>query len=597
MKDGAHRVSFIHAPEVYYEQSHGARFIPLWAYTLAAYVPNEWSVSIFDCTVVNQAKIPEASVFAFSGINQDFYAIQTSHDYLKTKYPNSKFVLGGPITWSYNQDGKLHELEYFDHIFILDGEETFPKFLNQVAENRSGDIPKVIEATRFPIGNARKLRFDLLKPNANRYYGGVVEVSRGCPFLCEFCDIRVLPNNNEAHNKDVSLIVQELDTYYKLGIRQVQLACDNFIGDPVWTRRCVDAIVDWVQETGAEMALYTWITVNISRLPDLMLKMRKAGFTTLFIGVESFNTNSILETAKVQNQNDRNQLVHALKVIQSYGFIVVPGLIFGFDNDTPTMFEDMLNGILESGLIGGDPTFLLALPGTPLYARMKRTGRLVEHDQSGETIALHQERISKVESNIRYLQPKEFLIKSFMDFIKKFTNSRIMYARFRKHVSIIMESDCFVPVHSVGYGSLPEYLKFQCSSPANFKMFCKRIGRLLEPGNLIVIVKAYLLVLRHRFRYKGLKNHFTFWLFLWSNLIMKYHGLKEEDFKVHSIECDYDLGQIWRDTHHKDSALLPNGRNGDNVKVSDQAKATRKAMLRLKEVLGVSYTLSDFQNK
>ena len=342
---------------------------------------------------------------------------------------------------------------------------------------------------------------------------------------------------------------------------------------------------------------YTWITVNISRLPELMLKMRKAGFTALFIGVESFNTNSILETAKVQNQNDRNQLVHALRTIQSYGFIVVPGLIFGFDNDPPAMFEDMLNGVLGSGLIGGDPTFLLALPGTPLHARMKRTCRLVEHDHTEGTLPLHQERISKVESNIRYLQPREFLIKGFMDFIKKFMNSRIMYARFRKHVSIMMESDHFVPVHSVGYGSLPEYLKFQCSSWVNFKMFCKRIGRLLKPSNLIVIMRAYLLVLRHCFKYRGLKNHFTFWLFLWSNLIMKYHGLKEKDFKIHSIDRGYDLEQIWNDTHYNDPDLLPNGRDTDNVKVSNQAKATRKAMLRLKEILGISYTLSDYQNK
>ena len=384
-----HRLNLIYTPEVYYEQNYGARFIPLWAYTLAAYAPKDWEVSIFDCTILDRSQIPEASVFAFSGINQDFPSIMATYRYLKRKYPDAKFALGGPVTWSYEMDGRISELESFDHLFVLDGEETFPEFLNKVARDKQGEIDKVIRASRFPVAQARELRFDLLRLTAPKYYGGVIEVSRGCPFLCEFCDIRVLPNNNESHNKDVALIVKELDEYYKLGIRQIQLACDNFIGDLAWARECVQAILDWVQKSEARVALYTWITVNISRIPDLMIKMRKAGFTSLFIGVESFNANSILETAKVQNQNDKNQLIEALRTIQSYGFIVLPGLIFGFDSDPPMVFGDTIHGVLESGLIGGDPTFLLALPGTPLYARMKRTNRLIAFDPTNDTVPLY----------------------------------------------------------------------------------------------------------------------------------------------------------------------------------------------------------------
>ncbi len=45
------RICFVHAPEVYYEQNSGARFTPLWAYTLCSYVPDGWGVQILDCTV------------------------------------------------------------------------------------------------------------------------------------------------------------------------------------------------------------------------------------------------------------------------------------------------------------------------------------------------------------------------------------------------------------------------------------------------------------------------------------------------------------------------------------------------------------------
>jgi hypothetical protein len=81
-----------------------------------------------------------------------------------------------------------------------------------------------------------------------------------------------------------------------------------------------------------------------------------------------------LETAKVQNT--ALDLVAAIREIQSYGFVVVAGLIFGFDTDPDDIAQIALDGILRSGLISGDPSLLTALPGTPLFQRMKLSNRL-----------------------------------------------------------------------------------------------------------------------------------------------------------------------------------------------------------------------------
>ena len=93
-------------------------------------------------------------------------------------------------------------------------------FLDRFATDRHSLTEKVIRAERFPVGQARQIRFDLYRDQAAHYYGAVIEVSRGCPFLCEFCDIRVLPGNNRSNNKAPELIVSELDEYHKLGITQ-----------------------------------------------------------------------------------------------------------------------------------------------------------------------------------------------------------------------------------------------------------------------------------------------------------------------------------------------------------------------------------------
>ncbi len=591
------KVNLIHSPQVYYEQNQGTHFIPIWAYTLSAYIPTDWDVKIFDLSCHPDISIPPADVFAFSGINQDFPSIQMAFQKLKTIYPQSVFVLGGPIVWSFEKDGRLGQLDFFDHLFVLDGEETFPQFLQQLGRENSPKPEKIIRTERFSVEKAKKMRFDLLKQDADQYYGGVVEVSRGCPFLCEFCDIRVLPQNNEAHNKQVDLIIEELDAYYRLGIRQIQLACDNFIGDPVWADHCVDAILAWVQKTGARVALYTWLTVNISKFPNLMIKMRKAGFNSLFIGVESFNANSILETAKVQNHNDKNEMIEALKHIQSFGFLVVPGLIFGFDNDRRSLFEDTLDGVLQSGLLGGDPTFLLALPGTPLYERMKRTGRLIEYHEGSDMVPLHKERVSKIETNIRYVQPHEFLVRGFMQFIKKFNDADYVYQRFERHVSLMMTSEHFIPSHSVGYGNLGQYLKFQFSSWSNFQKMFSRGFLFLHPRRFVTVLKGLWLVTRYFPKYPGLKNHFSIWLFFWSNLLIKYRDLKMEDFKIHSIDQGYDVEKIWNDSNYIDTTLLASGRNPDNVKVADQSKRTKEAMARLRQNLNGKHPADYFSKK
>jgi len=166
----------------------------------------------------------------------------------------------------------------------------------------------------------------MIDSTIDRYYGAVLEVSRGCPFLCEFCDIRILKDNNRPHNKSADLIVAELDYLCRLGVKQVLFACDNFIGEPRWAEEVIDKILEWEERTGFRPSLYTRLTINLHKYDSLMVKLRRAGFDMLFIGVESFSHNSLLETAKVQNTAP--DMVAAVRTIQSYGFIVVAGLIF-----------------------------------------------------------------------------------------------------------------------------------------------------------------------------------------------------------------------------------------------------------------------------
>jgi radical SAM superfamily enzyme YgiQ (UPF0313 family) len=563
------RIAFIHAPDAFLAdtQQYGAMFMPVWAYTLAAYIedPARHELRLLDMRFDKVEEVPEADLFVFSGVNQDYETIVATHARLRERFPGSTYVIGGPIAWSLNQAGEGEKLAMFDHVFIGDGEEAFPRFLRMFAEGAR--LPKVLETKdRFDVTKARGFYRPFLDATYRRYYGAVLEVSRGCPFLCEFCDIRILPDNNRPHNFSPDHVVAELDNLARLGIKQVLFAADNFIGDLRWAEELADKIIDWQERTGMRVALYTWLTINLSKHPRLLKKMRQANFDMLFIGVESFSNNSLLETAKVQNT--AGDMVAALQEIQSYGFVVVAGLIFGFDSDTPEAFDLTLDGMVNSGLISGDPSLLTALPGTPLFRRMKLSGRLRNDKNSLGGY--------KYCTNISYLMPRDQLVGGYQRFVKRFCEGGYQYERFKAFIDNLDRGN-YVPLRSQGYGSLGKYVSMVFKSPDAVKMLSRRLFFIASrPSVAATTLRAFSLLVARSRRHPQLFGIFQFWLFAWTNAMLKYEGLTDADFDIDSVPQDFDRSLILPE-HYVDQAQedIP------HAKTAAQQRATVSQLRRL----------------
>jgi radical SAM superfamily enzyme YgiQ (UPF0313 family) len=562
------RVAFVHTPDPLYAdtQNYGAQFMPVWAYTLASHLPDDgrYDLRLYDTRIEKMSSIAEADVFLFTGINQDYGMIVKSHAELKKRHPSGVFILGGPICWSFDTAGDIEQLAMFDHIVIGDGEDVIAPILENVAMNRAFD--KIINnKTRFDITQARPFYRPFLDSTVMRYYGAILEVSRGCPFLCEFCDIRILPDNNRAHNKSPDLIVQELDHLYNLGVRQILFAADNFISELRWAEAVVDKIIEWSEKRRAYPSLYTWLTINLSRHPDLLRKMRRAGFDLLFIGIESFSSNSLLETAKVQNT--ALDLTAACREIQSYGFIIVAGLIFGFDSDGDDCFDLTLRGLQESGLISGDPSLLTALPGTPLYRRMKESDRLrhVRYGLGGY----------KYQTNIKYIMPRARIIEGYRNFVQAYNAGEYQFQRL-KILFDGFETGNFIPLNSKGYGDPKRFAKMLIRNPAALFQLGQRLTRfLLQPKNLLYVMKGLFLILSRRGRIRNAYSYFQFWLFAWTNSVLKYAHLSEKDFDIECVDVDFDFKKVLPE-HYVDGAdeEIPDAKIAAQLRVTTQQLRT-----------------------
>ena len=530
------RVTFVHAPDPIYAdtQNYGAKFMPVWAYTLASHIPDDgrFKLELYDSRFDNSDKVAEADVFLFSGINQDCGNMEAVRASLIAKYPNARMMIGGPICWSFDQAGSISQLDGFDHLFIGDGEEAIADLLENLRLGKP--MERILRAeNRFAIAKARPFFRPMLDNTVHRYYGAVLEVSRGCPFLCEFCDIRILKDNNRAHNKSAELIVAELDHLSRLGVKQVLLACDNFIGEPRWAEDVIDKILEWQERTGFRPSLYTWLTINLYKYEPLMQKMRKAGFDMLFIGVESFSRNSLLETAKVQNTAP--DMIEVVRKVQSYGFIIVAGLIFGFDSDDDDCFQNTLDGLRDSALLSGDPSILTALPGTPLYRRMKLSNRLrdVRFGLGGY----------KYQTNIKYLLKHDVIIDGYKHFVDGFTDGAYQYSRIKAYFDLLDEGN-FVQMDGKGFGNLWLFLRMILKNRAALWQMTQRLARFMyKPGNLYYAFLGLSLVFRRR-HIKGGFGYFQFWFFAWTNAVLKYQNLSASDFDIESVDTDFDIKDI-----------------------------------------------------
>ena len=535
------RVTFVHAPDPVYAdtQNYGAMFMPVWAYTLGAHIPDDgrFRLALHDCRFEPEGDLAQADVFLFSGINQDCENLKRVRSRLKMRYPSATSIIGGPICWSFDQAGSLEQIGGFDHVFIGNGEDEIAGLLDHLYHGRALD--RILRAKKsFPIAEALPFHRPMLDSTVGRYYGAVLEVSRGCPFLCEFCDIRVLPDNNRAHNKSSELIVSELDHLSRLGVNQVLFACDNFIGEPRWADEVIDRILEWQERTGFRPSLYTWLTVNLYKHASLMAKMRRAGFDMLFIGVESFSRNSLLETAKVQNS--ATDMVRVVREIQSYGFIVVAGLIFGFDSDDETCFDITLQGLKDSALLSGDPSLLTALPGTPLYRRMRLSGRLreVRFGLGGY----------KYQTNIKYLMPSGVMIEGYKRFVTGFTDGAYQYGRLKGYLDLLGEGN-FVPMERKGFGNLWLFARMILGNPAALWQMAQRLARFAaRPRNVYYAFKGLALALTRR-DIEGGFGYFQFWIFAWTNAVLKYQNITANDFDIAGVDADFEIRDILPDAY------------------------------------------------
>jgi radical SAM superfamily enzyme YgiQ (UPF0313 family) len=274
-------------------------------------------------------------------------------------------MMGGPHASALPDEAAQH----VDAVIVGEGDVLWPRALGdwkrgQLRSIYRNDLP-------VPLENLPRPRWDLTD-SRSYIIPQVVQATRGCPFTCEFCSLRtVFPGYRTRPIRDVLREVEQIPG------KEVVFWDDNIIGSTSWAKQFFREL----KYLGKQW--YSQATITIAKSRELVKLAGESGCAGLFVGLESFRSASLKETNKEFNRVERYR--RDLRLLADHGITVMSGLIFGFDEDTPASFRETLEGAIEIGLTGIAASILTPYPGTPLFDRMKRDGRITTFDWSRYT--------------------------------------------------------------------------------------------------------------------------------------------------------------------------------------------------------------------
>jgi radical SAM superfamily enzyme YgiQ (UPF0313 family) len=388
---------------------------PLGLLTVASMLPKEWEKRLIDMNItqLTDSDLEWADYVFVSAMVIQRQGVKELIE--RCKKAGKKLVAGGPLFTS-----EPENFDEIDYLVLNEGEITLPQFL---ADIQNG-IPKHIYTTtqRPDLNDTPYPSWELIK--MKKYSTMIIQLSRGCPYDCEFCDIITL-FGRFPRMKSKERIIGELDALYQAGWKGgVTLADDNFISNKKQLKKDIlPAITEWMKIHKYPFSFMAEVSVNLADDEEMMRMLIQAGVDILFVGIETPNEQSLAECNKIPNKG--RDLLAAAKKMQRFGFVVDGGFILGFDNDDESIFFRLVKFIQQSGIVTAMVGLLNAPRGSKLYERLHGEGRLLlDEDIVGNNTAYSTNIIPKMKT--------EPLINGYKSVLEGLYSAKAYYTRVKE---------------------------------------------------------------------------------------------------------------------------------------------------------------------
>lgn len=252
-------------------------------------------------------------------------------------------------------------------IFIGPGDQTFPQFLKHLREGTPQ--PVYASTTGRTLERIPPIRRDLIRRGLYLVPNSIV-VTRGCPQHCDFCyKDAFFQGGRSFYTQQVDDALAEID---RLPGRHLYFLDDHLLGD----RHFAESLFSGMK--GMRRLFQGAATVDSILRGDLIERAAQAGLRSIFVGFETLTADNLRRSNKRQNLGRDYKAV--CDRLHSLGIMINGSFVFGMDDDGEDVFRRTVDWAVEHGITTATFHIMTPYPGTQLYARMVREGRIVTRD-------------------------------------------------------------------------------------------------------------------------------------------------------------------------------------------------------------------------
>jgi len=328
---------------------------------LAALTPQNWNVTILDENLAPLGS-PEADLVGITAYTCNAPRGYEISDKYRTK--GIKTVIGGVHASVVPEEAK----QYADSVVVGEAESVWETLIKDLENN---NLQKLYRGDRISLENLVKPDRSLL---SKQYRLLSVETSRGCPNNCEFCSTQALYGRT-YRQRPVDEVLDELET---LRGRFFFFSDDNILGYGKEAEERAIELFRGMVERKLNKRWGAYIGIDFANNPDVLKHARKAGCLGVFIGFESINEEALHDMHKARNLKiGVGNYRDVVKRIHDHGIGIFGSFVLGNDGDYKDVFRKTSKFIMDSKIDIVQLSALTPYPGTRLYERLRKEGRLL----------------------------------------------------------------------------------------------------------------------------------------------------------------------------------------------------------------------------